>query len=74
MAQLQCDIPEETAIQLQRKAEKMNLSVSKYLAQLIDRDLKAGWPEGYFDLFGSCKDAPLERPAQGESPVRETLL
>ncbi len=73
MTQLQCDIPEETATRLQRKAKQMNLSVSRYLAQLIEKDLKAGWPEGYFDLFGSCKDAPLERPDQGENQIRETL-
>lgn len=74
MTQLQCDIPEETATRLLQKANQMNLSVSKYLAQLIEQDLKVGWPEGYFDLFGSCQDAPLERLTQGENQSRETLL
>jgi hypothetical protein len=69
MTQLQCDIPEETANRLQRKAKQMNLSVSRYLAQLIEKDLKTGWPEGYFNLFGSCKDAPLERLDQGETQI-----
>ncbi|MBE9064033.1 hypothetical protein [cf. Phormidesmis sp. LEGE 11477] len=74
MTQLQCDIPDEIATRLQQKAKRMNLSVSRYLAQLIEKDLETGWPEGYFDLFGSCQAAPLERPEQGENQIRDTLL
>ncbi len=28
----------------------------------------AGWPPGYFDLFGSIADECLVRPPQGELP------
>ncbi|MEO1393083.1 MAG: hypothetical protein AAFV90_09245 [Cyanobacteria bacterium J06634_5] len=80
--QLQCDIPTETAARLQKKAEEMNLSVSKYITQLLQKDLRTdeelakdnGWPEGFFDLYGSTQDAPLERPHQGEHQAREPLL
>lgn len=80
--QLQCDIPTETAARLQKKAEEMNLSVSKYITQLLQKDLRTdeelakdnGWPEGFFDLYESTQDAPLERPNQGEHQAREPLL
>lgn len=82
MTQLQCDISENLAARLQRKAEALNLSVSTYLAQLIQKELSTddelakenGWPEGYFDLFGSGKDDPIERPDQREYPVKEITL
>jgi len=33
----------------------------------------AEWPEGYFELFGSLRDANLERPPQGELQDRLPL-
>lgn len=67
MAQLHCYVPEEIAQQAQRRAEQAGLSLSRYLAELVKRDAEthAGWPEGYFDLFGRWEGAPLERPPQG---------
>ena len=82
MTQLQCDIPAETAARLQRKAKEMNLSVSKYITQLLQKDLRTneelardnGWPEGIFDLYGSGKDDPIERPDQNEFPLKDIVL
>lgn len=53
MPQLHCYIPDELADQLQHKATQAHLSVSKYLALLIQKDVGSAWPENYFDLFGS---------------------
>ncbi|MEQ1592858.1 MAG: hypothetical protein ABL892_10775 [Thiobacillaceae bacterium] len=66
MAQLHCYVPEALAQQAQRRAAQSGLSLSRYLAELVKRDasVSAGWPEGYFDLFGAWEGAPLERPAQ----------
>ena len=66
MAQLHCYVPEEIAHQAQRRATQSGLSLSRYLAELVKRDAEAsaGWPEGYFDLFGKWEGAPLERPPQ----------
>jgi hypothetical protein len=66
MAQLHCYVPEEIARQAQRRATQSGLSLSRYLAELVkrDADTSAGWPEGYFDIFGKWDGAPLERPAQ----------
>lgn len=33
-----------------------------------------GWPKEFLDLYGSSKDAPMERPDQGEFQVRETIV
>ena len=66
MAQLHCYVPEALARQAQRRAAQSGLSLSRYLAELLKRDagVNAGWPEGYFDLFGAWEGAPLERPPQ----------
>lgn len=75
MAQLHCYVPEDIAEQAQRRAEQAGLSLSRYLAELVKRDASAGaaWPEGYFNLFGKWKGAPLERPKQGKREKREQL-
>ncbi len=66
MAQLHCYVPDAIAQQAQRRATQSGLSLSRYLAELVRRDacLNAGWPEGYFDIFGKWEGAPLERPPQ----------
>ena len=75
MAQLHCYVPEDIAREVQRKASQSGLSLSRYLAELVKRDagIGAGWPEGYFDLFGKWEGAPLERPPQGDFEERLTL-
>lgn len=85
MPQIQCDIPETLAVRLQNKAAEMNLSVSQYTALLIQEGLcreyekevavdNDSWPKDFFDLFGSTKNAPLERLQQGEHQKREKML
>lgn len=73
MPQLHCYVPEDTAAQLQQKAERLHLSVSKYLALLIQKDIGNQWPESYFELFGAW-EGELERPPQGDYEQREVLL
>ncbi|MBI3524755.1 MAG: hypothetical protein HY066_09625 [Betaproteobacteria bacterium] len=75
MAQLHCYVPEEIAQQAQRRAAQAGLSLSRYLAGLVKRDVanSTGWPEGYFEIFGKWEGAPLERPPQGEFEERLTL-
>jgi hypothetical protein len=67
MAQLHCYGPEEVAQQTQRRASQSGLSLSRYLAELVKCDAagtSAAWPNGYTDLFGKVKGAPLDRPPQ----------
>ncbi len=73
MAQLHCYVPDEIADQFQKKAKHAHLSVSKYLASLIKKEIGSKWPDNYFNLFGSWEGAPLERPEQEDYEQREEL-
>lgn len=70
MSQLHCDVPDELARKLEEKAKRVKMPVSKYLVQLIKRDVEKQWPKGYFDCFGGWQGGPLERPKQGEYEQR----
>ena len=73
MAQLHCYVPDEIAEQFHKKAKNAHLSVSKYLACLVKKEIGSTWPDDYFDLFGSWEGDPLERPEQGEYEQRQVL-
>ncbi len=66
MTQLHCYVPDNIAQQVQSRANEAGLSLSRYLAELVKRDvaIHANWPEAYFDNFGQWEGAPLERPEQ----------
>jgi len=68
MAQIHCYLPDDLAAQLGKK----HLSVSKYLAGLVKRDISSGWPAGYFEqVFGGWEGEVLERAEQGDYEQRE---
>lgn len=71
MSQLHCYVQDELAKKFQKKAEQASLSVSKYLALLVQREVENQWPEGYFELFGTWQGKSLERPSQGDYEKRE---
>ncbi len=73
MAQLHCYVPDQIACKLKQKADNAHLSVSKYLARLIKKEIGDDWPENYFDIFGSWEGRPLERPEQGSLEKRENF-
>ena len=73
MAQLHFYIPDSVADKVKVKAEHAHLSVSKYLAELVKREVANQWPEGYFDSFGQWEGEPLQRPTQDAFEQRETL-
>lgn len=73
MAQLHCYVPDEIAEELHKKAKHARLSVSKYLASLVKKEVGGTWPGDYFDLFGAWEGDPLERPEQGEYEQRKVL-
>ena len=73
MPQLHCYVQDELAKKLQEKAQHAHLSVSKYLALLVEREVETQWPENYFELFGGWKGEPLERTDQGEYEKRLEL-
>jgi hypothetical protein len=49
MPQLHLYVPEDLAAKVREKAKARNLTVSRYLAEVIRREVGEGWPEGYFD-------------------------
>jgi len=74
MAQIHCYIPDDLASRLSKVAAEKHLSVSRYLAMLVKKDISSGWPDGYFDqVFGGWEGEPLQRPAQGDYEQRDGL-
>ena len=65
MAQLHCYLPDEIASRLQEKARMSHMSVSKYLAFLVRKELDNQWPEEFFELCGAWRGQALTRPEHG---------
>lgn len=66
MSQLHFYVPDEVETQIRVKAKQANLSLSKYLAELVKRETAAQnqWPAGYFDLFDAWQGEPQNKPAE----------
>ena len=74
MPQLHFYVPDQVADELKVLAEAAGLSTSKYVANLVQHQLKSEWPEGYFDeVFGGWEGEPLERAPQGTFESRDPL-
>lgn len=74
MPQLHLYVPDKIAAEVQHRAERQGVSVSRYLASLVRREIGEGWPAGYFgEVIGGWKGKPLERPPQGVLERREPL-
>ncbi|MBF0387817.1 MAG: toxin-antitoxin system, antitoxin component [Candidatus Omnitrophica bacterium] len=64
MAQLTIYLDDETLKRIEKSARQEKGSVSAWVKRRLTVSLEEGWPAGYFDLFGSLKEADLKRPAQ----------
>jgi hypothetical protein len=74
MPQLHLYVPDRVAAELRTRARARGLSVSRYLAALVQRELGQGWPEGFFEeVVGGWKGPRLRRPPQGKYERRESL-
>ena len=73
MAQLHFYIPDSIADEIKLKAKHAHVSLSKYLAELVKREVVNQWPEDYFDYFGQWEGERLQRSTQGVFESRETL-
>ena len=72
MPQLNLYVNDELAERIRHAAEDAQLSISRYLAELIRREVETEWPEGYFtDVIGGWVGEPLERAPQGDFEARE---
>jgi hypothetical protein len=74
MPQLHFYVPDTMAKQLRGRARALGLSVSRYLATVVRRDLGEGWPKGFFEeVVGGWKGKALKRSPQGTIEEREAL-
>ncbi len=63
------------AERIRRAADETSLSVSRYLAEVIQREVATEWPDDYFEaVIGGWVGEPLERAPQGTAEVREPFL
>lgn len=75
MPQLHLYLNKHKAEEIRRRAAAEGLSVSRYLARLVDSALGSDWPEGYFEtVVGGWQGKPLERPDQGEFDERDGFV
>lgn len=72
MPQLHAYVPKRLADRVAARARSRGVAVSRYLADLIRRDVELGWPDGYFDrVAGGWQGVPLRRAPQGRAEDRE---
>ena len=65
-------VPERVARVLRARARSLGLTVSKYLAVVVRREVGQGWPPGYFEeAIGGWQGRPLRRPPRGSYADRE---
>jgi hypothetical protein len=74
LPQLHAYVPERVAARIRARAKARGIPVSRYLAELIQRDVDLGWPANFFDrVVGHWKGEALRRPRQGRVEERDTL-
>ena len=74
MPQLHFYVSNDLAEKIKQAAQVADVSVSRYLANLVKREVAADWPEYFFEeVVGGWVGEPLQRPPQGELEDREYL-
>ncbi len=72
MPQLHLYVPDATAELLKRRAEGRGLTLSKYLAEVVRKEVDTeGWPENFFEDVLGAWEGELRRPPQGLYEERE---
>lgn len=65
MPQLHFSVDETTAQRLRDQAEREGVSLSRYLAKVLGREVQSEWPQGYLAaVVGSCAGDPIEEPTE----------
>ena len=63
MPQVHFSVDEQTAKRLASEAKRRGLSLSRYLAELVTRELPETWPQGYLaGVVGACRRDPMSEP------------
>ncbi len=73
MTQIYLSVDQRTATELAARAAAKGQSLSKYLADIVRREVAEQWPDGYLRaVVGSCAADPLEEPE--DPPADEVEL
>ena len=72
MAQLHFYVPDEFAKEIKRRAKQARLPVSRFLVELIKKEIGPQWPDDYFEqVHGGWHGEPLRREPEGKFETRE---
>lgn len=73
MSQIHCYLPNDIESELRVRARARKLPLSKYVAEILKKEVRKGWPEGWVDrVYGGWTDQ-IERPSQGRYEKRKAL-
>ncbi len=71
MPQLHLYVSDEIAAKIKERAARREMSVSRYLAEMVRSEVEGGWPADYFDtVIGGWQGDPLIREPQGAPETR----
>jgi hypothetical protein len=74
MPQLHLYVSKEIAAEVKRRADRRGISTSRYLAEMVRREVADEWPDGFFDeVIGGWQGAPLRRAEQLPFEQRDEL-
>ncbi len=75
MSQLHFYVSDEIGAQIRIQAKRANLTLSKYLAEIIKREtgVQNQWPAGYFELFDAGQGESQTRPSELSLETRRSF-
>ena len=74
MPQLHFYVPDDVAKQIKARAAQAKLPISRYVADLVKRDVGQGWPEDYFErISGAPEGAEIRYEPSGPPDERLPL-
>ncbi len=73
MAQLHFYVPDDVAEQIKARAQQANMPISRYVAELVKRDVGQGWPEHYFERIAGAAEEGASIRHEPSGPPEERL-
>lgn len=65
MPQVHTYLPKALVAKIRQRAEARGLSLSRYLAEIVAKEVGDDWPEAFFhEVVGGWQGDPLTRPEQ----------